>query len=224
MAKIIKFSEIPLEDVELLLIDIDDTLYQYDPCHLEAMNCCYDVVSEDARYPKEHLKDFKELYVKARKQVTKALYPQGACRSRLIAFMNMFERLNIVSPYSMALDYDKLYWDTFINSMRLEQDALKLLREAHRRCIKIIAITDMLTDIQIKKIEKLNIKKYIHAIVTSEEAGSEKPSMHIFALALLKAGVCSAKTIMVGDNEKKDGIGAENSGIRFFKVTTIDDV
>lgn len=224
MAKIIKFPKIPLDRVKLLLIDVDDTLYRYKPCHIKALDCCFEAISQDPRYPEWRLEDFKELYLASRQEVTKRLYPQGACRSRLIAFLHMFEKLGIKSPYGLALEYDKLYWNTLINAIEPEKDALKLLHEALDRKIKVIAVTDMLSNIQIKKIQKMGMEKYIRTIVTSEEAGCEKPSPQIFQMALEKGREHPEKTIMVGDSYEKDGLGAESCGIKFFKVVAEDDV
>lgn len=50
-------------------------------------------------------------------------------------------------------------------------------------------------------------------IVTSEEAGREKPKPSIFRLALKKAGCSPKETVMVGDSVEKDVRGAEKAGI-----------
>ena len=50
-------------------------------------------------------------------------------------------------------------------------------------------------------------------LVTSEEAGRDKPDSPIFELALKKAGCTPAEALMVGDNFTHDIIGAHRVGI-----------
>ena len=67
---------------------------------------------------------------------------------------------------------------------------------------------------QVEKLKKLNLSKYIDFLVTSEEAGAEKPDKKIFNLALQKMKLSKSKVIMIGDNIKKDIKGAESIGIK----------
>ena len=60
--------------------------------------------------------------------------------------------------------------------------------------------------------------KYIGYLVTSDEAGKEKPYKDIFKLALKKLGLKASEVIMLGDNEVKDLQGAEKLGIDTYRV------
>ncbi len=50
-------------------------------------------------------------------------------------------------------------------------------------------------------------------MVTSEEAGAEKPDVRLFALCAEKAGCTAEECVFVGDNLKKDVAGAKNAGM-----------
>lgn len=216
MGKIV-YPEIDLSNVKTVFIDIDDTLYQYEPCHKMALEYCADIAVNDTgiKLTKE---DFKTLYKKYRQNVTDRLYPQGICRSRLVAFMELFIELNINNSYNLALKFDKLYWDKLISFIELEEDAEKLISNALKHNITLVAVTDMTTKEQIQKISKMGLENHIKYIVTSEMAGAEKPDKKIFQYAVELSKSDIKTTIMIGDNMEKDGIGAQNMGIKFYHV------
>jgi len=68
-------------------------------------------------------------------------------------------------------------------------------------------VTDMLATVQFQKVERLGIGQYFNYIVTSEEAGVEKPHPYMFELAINKAMRINPgirNIAVVGDNVKKD--------------------
>ena len=77
-------------------------------------------------------------------------------------------------------------------------------------------MSDLTAHIQYRKIQKLNIGKYIDFIVTSEESGREKPHAYPFMLALEKLKLTNKDLFMVGDSFKKDIVGALNMGIESY--------
>ena len=63
------------------------------------------------------------------------------------------------------------------------------MQKLKERGIRIGIGTDMTAHIQYRRLEFLNLSPYIDFIVTSEEAGVEKPTPHLFELCVEKAGV-----------------------------------
>jgi putative hydrolase of the HAD superfamily len=55
-------------------------------------------------------------------------------------------------------------------------------------------------------------------MLSSEEAGIEKPSPVIFGKALSKLNLKAEEVIMIGDNEEKDILGAEAMGIKSYLI------
>ncbi|MDD2981458.1 MAG: HAD-IA family hydrolase, partial [Hespellia sp.] len=74
--------------------------------------------------------------------------------------------------------------------------------------------SDMTSYIQNKKLEKMNIAKYFDAVVTSEEAGRDKPGPEIFELCAKKAGCQVEECLFIGDSEEKDYMGAKDVGMQ----------
>lgn len=215
----ILYPNIDLSDVEAVLIDIDNTLYRYERCHAHAIDLTANHAVQNGDWKSREMESFKVEYAKYRKIVTERLAPQGACRSRLLAFLEMFEDHEVPGSHSKSLFYERLYWESFLEKMRPAPSAARFLQDAKRHGIPCVIVSDMETSWQIRKLETLNLLDYIDALVTSEEAGTEKPGRAIFELALRKAKTTPEKAIMVGDSYEKDIQGAHSAGIRAYLVT-----
>ena len=217
MEQIIKFPNIDLSEVKGVLIDLDNTLYHYDGCHLRAIKECYYHYKKhfDSTISFDYFADF---YRRKRDIVTKRLSPAGACRSRLFAFQEMFEELNLNNNWQLAAEYDTIYWDSIIENMIIVRDALVFLEECKKLKIDVCVVSDMTANIQIRKLQKLGVGNYIKYLVTSEEVGAEKPDSRMFKTALKKLKLKPQEVIMIGDSESKDIKGAESLGIKAYKT------
>ncbi len=190
-----------------LLLDIDNTLYHYDTVHNAAMNEIY-IFFEKTFQIKQ--KEFEELYQYAKNNNHQILENTASAHNRLLYFQKIFEQLNI-SPLPYSYYCNELYWNTFLNHIQLYDGVIDVLKRYHN---KICLVTDLTADIQHKKILHLKLDAYINQIVTSEEAGHEKPHPFIFNLALQKLDLYVDNVCMIGDNFKKDIFGAYNLGIK----------
>ena len=131
----------------------------------------------------------------------------------------MFEELDIANNFDLAKDYDEMYWNIFINNMNLDKEAFLFLQKCQNLKVNICIVTDMTSIIQVRKLQKLNIAKYIKYLVTSEEVGVEKPNHKIFQTALNKLKLSAKEVVMIGDNEEKDIKGAKLLNIKSYKIS-----
>jgi len=212
-------SEIDLSLLNGLMIDIDDTLYNYSISHKAALNGCYKYLDPSIK-KKLNFNDFTYEYTNARESITKKLSPQGSCRSRLFAFNLLFEKFEINSSYLLALKFESIYWKEFIHAISPNKEILNFIKKCKKNNLTTCAVSDMQAHIQILKLKKLKLTNYIDHLVTSEEAGAEKPNKKIFDLALQRMKLSKDKVLMIGDNITKDIKGAESYGIRaiYFKA------
>ena len=217
---IVTFEDIDLSHVEGVLIDLDDTLYLYDPCHLAALRACFAHHNFGLPFPA-----YQERYRAARSTVTRLLEPQGACRSRLFAFMALAEAEADKLPrgYKLAYDLDEIYWSTFIDTMKPDPDAFIFLKRCLEKQIPVCVVTDMTALVQIRKILQLEISSYVNALVTSEEVGAEKPDTRMFTVAAGKLGVPLKKCLMLGDSVEKDVKGAILSVCKGYLIRLNDN-
>lgn len=216
MNKII-FPKIDLENVKGVLIDIDNTLYPYNPAHEIAIKDCHNEFIKKIKGGVS-FDNFYNHYRAKRIEVTKRLHPQGSCRSRLFAFQSFFEELGDKNAFVNACEFETLYWESFNKNMKLSDSAYKFLLECQCKNIQVCAISDMQTYYQTQKLKALRIDHLIDFLVTSEESGVEKPESHIFLIALKKLNLKFSDVIMIGDNQEKDIKGAEALKIKAYLV------
>lgn len=207
------FSSINLDHLQGVLIDLDNTLYPYEPAHRAALRAVFADYAGPLSFDA-----FAAAYRDARTHVTQALQPGASCRSRFLAFQRMGETLGWTPIYTKALAFETLYWDRFIAAMRPDPAAIAFLTRCRDAALPVCLVTDMTAAIQARKIEALGLSSLIQHYVSSEEVGIEKPSAKIFSTALAKLGITPSQALMIGDDPTKDIRGAEALGIRAIRV------
>ena len=136
----------------------------------------------------------------------------AASHNRLLYMQNICEQC-MQNPFRYAMKFYDTYWDCFLEHMTAFDHVIPVMDQLKKRGIVIGIITDLTAHIQYRKIAKLGLQDYIDHIVTSEEAGIEKPGRRIFELMLQKMELQPEEVLMVGDNIKKDIIGARDVGM-----------
>jgi putative hydrolase of the HAD superfamily len=189
-----------------ILLDIDNTLYAYDESHKVALEAVVDFIKKNFSFSGDEI---IIAYDQARKMVQIELGLIAASHNRVLYFQKMLEILDI-NALKYSLTVYNLYWDTFLISMKPFNNVYKLLEKYKD---KICLVTDLTAQIQHRKIKKLELDKYISLMVTSEEAGREKPHPYIFMAALKKMNLNVDEVCMIGDSFNKDIVGASNLGI-----------
>ena len=192
-----------------ILLDMDNTLYSYDKSHKIALN---EVVSLCMKRWSLTEIEVLDAYKKARKMVQIELGNTASSHNRLLYFQKMLELLKL-NPLSFSMLLYNTYWDYFIETMTPFDGVYDLLEKYQ---YKICLLTDLTAHIQYRKIKKLKLDHYISHIVTSEEAGREKPHPYMFLTAIHKLKMNVDEVCMIGDNFKKDIVGASNLGIDAF--------
>jgi len=74
-------------------------------------------------------------------------------------------------------------------------------------------ITNGFSEIQSDKLKNCNLDQYFTGIITSEDAGAQKPSPIIFEHALRISNAKKNECLMIGDDLETDILGAKNTGI-----------
>ncbi len=192
-----------------ILFDLDDTLYDYEPAHQKALKAVYPIVEKEMGIP---FKKFERLFDLSKSEIHRELAGTASSHNRVLYFQRLIEKtLKTLEP-KITLKLYNTYWDTFLKSMKLKKGVLQTLKKLKKE-FKIIILSDLTAHIQLKKINKLGLTPYIDFLVTSEEAGIEKPHPSMFLLALNKVGILPFDAIMIGDNPNKDVEGANSVGI-----------
>lgn len=214
MEKLI-FPEINLSGVKGVLLDIDNTIYHYESCHNYALNI---LLSQLSTIVSNSKKEVEEEFMKSREKINEQLHGTASSHSRFLYVQLTLEFFLGKTAFYHTLKMEKLYWDTFLSKMIIDDRAFKFINQCNNKKIPICCVTDLTTEIQFRKIVTLNLEDKISFIVTSEEAGIEKPEKKIFDLALEKVKLNCKDVIMVGDSASKDIAGAENLGVQSYLV------
>ena len=198
--------------MKAVIFDIDDTLYPYSPCDAAGTELMADMLSKlsGQTYGKER---FAELLSRAKAYVKQKNAGTAACHNRLLYAQKLCEMTGCFTAENVIALYDA-YWDAFLENMRFFDGAYELLCDIGKRGLKLGFCTDLTAHIQMRKLVRLGIGDIADGVVTSEESGAEKPSKLPFVMILEKLGVSAAEAVMIGDDYKKDIIGAENAGIK----------
>lgn len=205
-----------IKNFRAVLVDIDDTLYDYEAANKLALAAVYE--SFVTEFNSLTRSEFYSIYRKFRIEITARYRGSGASRSRFLAFQALLEHLKIPCAYSLALDMEETYWSSLIASMQPIMSVVDLLKQLRDLEIPVCAVTDMQVRVQAMKIRSLGLERYIDFMVSSEEAGCEKPSKIIFELALKKLSVPAKDVLMIGDSIKKDMVGAIAMGMHAWHI------
>jgi len=181
------------------------------------MSHCIEICKKEYGISQEK---FEPAFAEARDMVHKALHGQAASHSRLLYFHKLAEIIYGVSKPEFASRMEDAYWDEFLEEMEYNDGAEDFLKRAVGQGIGVCIVTDLTARIQFRKWEKLGLGRYANYIVSSEEAGIEKPEALIFELALAKLGLKSSDVIVIGDSPDKDIKGAERLGIKSYWLDT----
>lgn len=165
-----------------VIFDLDDTLYEYETLNQVAIaRLC--VFTCERLGISEH--QFHTAFDWGREETKRLLGNTGASHNRLLYCQKTLEHLH-QPPTILALEMYETYWGYMLEHMCLRDGAEELLKYCTDRGLKIGVCTDLTAYIQHRKLRKLGLSSYVDALVTSEEAGIEKPSEVIYSLMLEK--------------------------------------
>lgn len=195
--------------IKAVIFDLDDTLYNYIEFHEGAVLASYEKANELFGVDKSRFLEAFE-YGKTRAKIGMENVASG--HNRILYYQLALEYLGI-NPIDYAIDLYEAYWGYILDRIELYPYVIPLFEELKNKGIKIGILSNLTTYIQHRKLRKLNISKYVDALVTSEEASVEKPDEKTFARILEKLEINPSEAVMVGDSLKNDKAGAEAVGI-----------
>jgi FMN phosphatase YigB (HAD superfamily) len=204
------FTQIKLPaGIKTILLDLDNTCYQYHPCHQAGLLDIQQAI-EEITGP---ISNFHSLYQEAQKQIKDRISTQAASHSRVLYAQALFELLGRRDGHIYAHTLEEVYWSTFLKTMKKTAGLDDFLADCHKNATTVVVVSDLTTTIQCRKIVELGIAEAIDYLITAEEAGADKPDPKPFLLALEKANSNIESAIVIGDSEDKDIAGAKALGM-----------
>tara|TARA_Y100001968_G_scaffold192537_1_gene176429 strand:- start:199 stop:942 length:744 start_codon:yes stop_codon:yes gene_type:complete len=214
MVKIINQS-LDLSIPEVVLFDTDDTLYEYGPANKKAEEAVANKIenllgiSSNEFYPKYH---------QAKLEIKEQLGHTASSHSRLLYFQRLIEIFGLKAQLLIALDLEQTFWRTFLANAPLFPGVKELFTDLRNRNIPLGIVTDLTSNVQLRKLTYFGLEDIFDVVVTSEETGADKPDKKIFELALKKLGLSNRNKIwMIGDNPTTDIYGGARIGATTFQ-------
>jgi len=198
-----------------IALDVDDTMYGYARCHAAATEAAELAIAD--RYSLQ-LEVIKEVFSQARLATKKRLGNAAASHSRLLYFKLTLENLGLANHLDFALQLEATYWGAFIRKMVRAPGLTEVLELCRQEAIPVFVMTDLTTQIQIRKLSRLQVLDHISGLVTSEEVLEDKPGGDFLGYAREHLRLPDGRGWVVGDDSGKDGGLAESSGNDFFLV------
>ena len=202
---------------EAIIFDTDNTLYPYEPAHIAATRAVEAKVESTLGIKREI---FRAKFKEARQETKNRLGSIASSHSRLLYLQRTIEKLGLGTRILMVLDLEQTYWRTFLINCKLFPGVLDFVQLLKSKGITTANITDLTAQIQFRKLVYFGLDEYFDYVVTSEEAGKDKPNREPFQLAIEKLQVAEGKVWMIGDSAENDIYGAKKN----FNMTTLQKI
>jgi putative hydrolase of the HAD superfamily len=196
---------------KVLFFDLDRTLWDYRANSEQTLN---DLLT---RYTPELVGKFDEflatfyeinenLWIEYRE---KRLSKEKLSTQR---FIDTYKRLG-VNAESFADKFSVDYINESPNKTRLFPKTLETLGYLKSKGYRMFLLTNGFVEVQKVKIRDSKLEPFFERMITSEEAGYQKPHVEIFEFALQIVKAEKADCLMIGDDLESDIDGARNFGM-----------
>ena len=195
--------------IKAVFFDIDDTLYDTSGfaklARKAALNVMIDAglpLSPDEAYDllREIIKEKGSNYDKHLNVLTKRVF--GEEKPLLIA-------LGMITYHNVKFALLRLFPETMSTLIHLKA-----------RGYHLGVISNGITIKQYEKLVRLGLHHFFHSVITSQEAGVEKPDIAIFELAMRTMGCKAENSVMIGNSFNDDVLGAIDAGMSAVFLTT----
>ena len=194
--------------IRTVIFDVDDTLYDFHHADHIAVEKLISYTAEQFGWSRE---EYLNRQKNAMADVRRFTETSGGYRTRILRYQRMLESAGLpIWPHALAMC--RIYIETLLDNMIPEKGIAEWMGSLKKQGIRIGIASDATTLQQFLKLEKLGLLPFIDFMVTSEEAGTEKPSARFFERCSEKC-LCDPDEVMfIGDNPEKDYAGAEHAG------------
>jgi putative hydrolase of the HAD superfamily len=194
--------------IKAVFFDIDDTLYDTSGfaklARKAALNAMIDAglpLSSDEAYAllREIIKEKGSNYDRHLNVLTKRVF--GEEKPLLIA-------LGMITYHNVKFALLRLFPETMSTLIHLKAQGYHLG-----------VISNGITIKQYEKLVRLGLHHFFHSVITSQEAGVEKPDIAIFEHAMKTMGCKAENSVMIGNSFNDDVLGAINAGMSAVFLT-----
>lgn len=197
--------------LKAVIFDLDDTLYtDWETCHQAGLDEVGAYGALRLGLPKEEM---MRCFLNGRARAYQQLGDTGSAHNRTLYAKFGLEEQGI-NPILHAKNLHDTYWRGVFRTMVLEPAVPRLLTDLRAAGVRTVVCTNMMADIQMRKLVELGLDDAFDCFVASEEVGADKPAPAVFQYTLNNVGCTAEDAIMIGDSYAHDIEGAHRSGLR----------
>ena len=156
---------------ELVIFDLDNTLYEFEIANKSGKIAIQNFLSLNLRISKEEV---EFLLAESRARVKHRLGKTAQSHSRLLYVRDFLIHNKFHMHATFALECEQVFWREFLNSASLFSGVKQLLTFLRLSETKLILVTDLTSQIQLRKLAWLGLDKTFEMVITSEEVGGDK--------------------------------------------------
>ena len=199
---------------ELVIFDLDNTLYDYESANAAGENALMNFVQENLKIPHSEIMN---LFNESRIKVKETLGATAASHSRLMYIREFLTSNSISMHTTFALECEQVFWRSYMDKMVLFEGVEEFVNHLRLSRKKLVLVTDLSTQIQIRKLAWLGLDRAFDLMITSEEAGGDKETGKPEAMLRRLITPVAGKTWTIGDKDWDHLFSTEST---FFKKTT----
>jgi putative hydrolase of the HAD superfamily len=199
---------------ELVIFDLDNTLYDYESANSAGETALIDFLHENLKISNAEIKN---QLIHSRKNVKDALGTTASSHSRLMYIREFLNSNDLNVHATFALECEQVFWRSYMEKTVLFEGVEEFVNYLRLSRSKLVLVTDLSTQIQIRKLAWLGLEKVFELIITSEEAGGDKETGKPEAMLRRFVKPVMGKTWAIGDKDWDHLFSDEST---FFKKTT----
>jgi putative hydrolase of the HAD superfamily len=204
-----------IKSYQHILFDLDHTLWDFNKNSHEALSEVFN--KAELKFLHDKLEGDFDVFYKIYHQYNDVYwekYRNGEVNKEEVRNLRFYDSLKCfdVNNMDLAIFMADEYLKISPYKTHLVPGTIDLLDYLNNK-YQLHIITNGFNEVQFIKLAHSNLKNYFDVVVTSEEAGANKPDATIFNYTLNKIKTLHHQCIMIGDSFTSDIIGARNVGI-----------
>jgi len=202
---------VPYKSYKNLYFDLDNTLWDF---HANSKVTLTEIVDRHVPELNSRLADFLELFYEINDRLW-LQYRNGELTKAVLRNKRFDDTLKIlgIDDTQLANKIGDDYIKISPYKTALFPNALETLEYLKAKGYRMFLLTNGFLEVQVIKIRESKLELYFDKMITSEEAGYQKPHQKIFEYALKTVNSRKIESIMIGDDLDNDIFGAKRFGM-----------
>lgn len=156
---------------ELVIFDLDNTLYEYKTANSSGEVALHNFLSLNLKISE---REVENMLKESRLRVKERLGDTAHSHSRLLYVRDFLVQNKFYMPATFALECEQVFWREYLKNSSLFPGVKQFLVFLRLSKTNLVLVTDLSSQIQLRKLAWLGLDKSFDLIITSEEAGGDK--------------------------------------------------